>query len=186
MKARETTFERIYLQTRDSLYSYVKKFISDTDEIKDILQQCYIKLWLKMDELTDEENLLPLLFTYSKNLMIDSLRKTAGEKKRHAAWYAAKDSLVNMEQQILNKETIQEINEAIAKMPPKRRIIFLMRKEQGLSPSEIASHLNISQRAVHKHLSEAVRYLKTTVMHTDIVTILFLYSMPVLDVLQNG
>ncbi|RFM29556.1 RNA polymerase sigma factor [Deminuibacter soli] len=183
MKAREKTFERIYQQTSTSLYAYVKKFISDTSEIQDILQQCYIKLWLRMDDVVDGENLLPLLITYSKNLMIDSLRKTAGEKKKHQAYHAAKDEMVDMEKQLLNRETIQEISEAIAKMPHKRREIFLLRKEQGLSAAEIAAQLNISKRAVHKHLTEAVRYLKTNVVAVDIIAILFLYSMPVLDVL---
>lgn len=160
MKARETKFEQLYLQTKNILYSYVKKFISQPNDIQDILQQCYLKLWTRIDEIADDENILPLLFTYARNLVIDAARKSATEKKNLAGYGYNTEHTTDFRQQLDSRESIREINKAISEMPVKRRKIFLMRKEQGLSASEIAARLNISERVVHKHLSAAMRYLR--------------------------
>ncbi|BAV05654.1 RNA polymerase sigma-70 factor, ECF subfamily [Filimonas lacunae] len=178
MTSREKLFDRIYTSTRERLFAYVKKFVPDESGIKDIMQQCYIKLWINIDTIDTDEQMLPLLFSYAKNLMIDNIRKTATEKKHFLNLKLTQETVTSTEPQIWTAESVQQINKAIVQMPSRRRKIFLMRKEEGLTVTEIATKLNITPRAVRKHLSEAVDYLRNNLAGMDVVAILFLYQLP--------
>jgi RNA polymerase sigma-70 factor (ECF subfamily) len=61
---------------------------------------------------------------------------------------------------------------ALLQMPERRRTIFLLRKEYGLSSVEIAVRLNISQQAVRRHLDEAVGLLKKHISAADLFMVL--------------
>lgn len=178
MATGEKLFDFIYTSTRNRLFAYVKKFIPDESGIKDVMQQCYIKLWINLEHVNTDDEVLPLLFSYAKNLMIDNIRKTATEKKHFQHLQLTQETITRGEPAIVTSQHLQEINRVIVQMPNRRRRIFLMRKEEGLSVSEIANQLHITPRAVRKHLSEAVNYLKNNLADMDVVTILFLYQLP--------
>lgn len=131
-----------------------------------------------MERVDTEEEMLPLLFSYAKNLVIDNLRKSATEKKHFLHLQLAQDTVTQTEPAIYTAEHLQQINQVIVRMPIRRRKVFLMRKEEGLTISEIAVKLKITPRAVRKHLSEAVDYLKSNLADMDVVAILFIYQLP--------
>lgn len=178
MTTREKQFDYIYTSTRERLFAYVKKFITNESGIKDVMQQCYIKLWINIDYVDLEEEMLPLLFSYAKNLMIDNIRKTATEKKHFLHLQQTQETITDAEPAIVTAQHLSQINQVIVQMPVRRRKVFLMRKEEGLSVTEIAAKLNITPRAVRKHLSEAVDYLKNNLAGIDVVAVLFIYQLP--------
>jgi RNA polymerase sigma factor (sigma-70 family) len=173
MNQRETQFESIFLSTKENLYAYVKKFAGNDQDIEDVMQQCYIRLWLRMEELKDSTNILPLLYTYAKNLLIDTWRKQAVEKRNLQEYGYL---LVNGRQVHPAPSDMQDVQEqmkrALLQMPERRRTIFLLRKEYGLSSVEIAVRLNISQQAVRRHLDEAVGLLKKHISAADLFMVL--------------
>ncbi|NML21619.1 sigma-70 family RNA polymerase sigma factor [Pseudoflavitalea sp. G-6-1-2] len=173
MYQRKHQFEKIFLSTKDLLYGYIRKFTESEHDAKDILQQTYIRFWSRIDELKDPDNALPLLYTYSKNLIIDTVRRKAVEKKNLQQYGYMQDGEDN--ETILRftgKETIREVNEVLMQLPERRRTIFLMRKEYGLSSSEIAAKLNISPRAVRRHLEETVVALKNHLTAAELFAVL--------------
>ena len=52
---------------------------------------------------------------------------------------------------------------AIKDLPDKHRIAVTMRFQEGLSPKEIAAHLNLPERTVRTHLLRGLRALKESV-----------------------
>ena len=65
---------------------------------------------------------------------------------------------------------------ALLQIPEKKRLIFLLRKEKGLSTREIAEQLNITPRAVRKHLDEAVILLRMHLSSAELFTLIVLNS----------
>src|SRR5688500_4022850 len=68
-------FNRIFFATKDRLYHFVWKLTQHETDTKDIIQNCYAQLWQKIATVDDTRDVLPLLFTYARNLVIDHLRK---------------------------------------------------------------------------------------------------------------
>jgi RNA polymerase sigma-70 factor (ECF subfamily) len=74
-------FNRIFYATKDRLYHFVWKLTQNETDTKDIIQMCYAQLWQKIATVDDTREVLPLLFTYARNLVIDHLRKKARQRQ---------------------------------------------------------------------------------------------------------
>ncbi|MEG3659039.1 RNA polymerase sigma factor [Arenibacter palladensis] len=58
------------------------------------------------------------------------------------------------------EERMKLLESAIDQIPKKNREVFLLSKKAGYKHKEIASHLNISEKAVEKHISRATQSIK--------------------------
>ena len=58
----------------DNLYRFILKNVRDKDKAKDIVQDTYEKLWLKVSE-TEAKNAKSYMFTTAYRTMIDAIRK---------------------------------------------------------------------------------------------------------------
>ncbi len=58
-----------------SLFNFVNSYVKDTENSKDIVQESFVKLWLKRKELLEHISLQQYLFTIARNLCIDYFRK---------------------------------------------------------------------------------------------------------------
>ena len=62
---------------------------------------------------------------------------------------------------LLLKEILQDYDNLVQSLPPKRQAIYRLVKEEGLSHPEIATRLNISTNTIEKHMNEALYTLRT-------------------------
>ena len=158
-------FTRLYLSTRDRVYTYLKKFTHDSNLIEDMLQQCYLRIWERIDTIYDPADALPVVKTIARNLLIDEIRRRMREDAR---W------LETLEQETLQladssitgngKAQLAALDEAINRLPGSCRDVFVMHREMGLSYREIAARLAISVSMVEKYMSRAIRLLKTELL----------------------
>ncbi|MBS0031407.1 RNA polymerase sigma factor [Chitinophaga sp. 22321] len=157
---KELVFTRLYHASRDRLYNYLHNYTRDTHLLKDLMQQCYLKVWERMDGIYDVENALPLLKTIARRQLIDVIRK---RMKEDMAW------LETMKEEVTQllatpaespRASLQALDAAIAQLPDNCRLVYLLHREEGLSYREISFRMSISVSMVEKHMSKAIRLLK--------------------------
>lgn len=153
-------FETIFFSTKDRLFSYIRKFTPDQAQAEDILQQAYLKLWENLEQVASDEAILPLLCTYAKHLLIDTFRKAARQKKYQAAMQQAPAPRCHADEQLYVKEYQALLRQAVDKLPPQNRLVYTLKREQGLSLSQIAVRLQISTSTVEGHMNKALKFLK--------------------------
>ncbi|WP_212002033.1 RNA polymerase sigma factor [Chitinophaga sp. HK235] len=160
MHNKERVFTGLYHASRDRLYQYLHQYTKDTHLLQDLLQQSYLKVWEKMDDMYDVENALPLLKTIARNLLVDVVRK---RMKEDMTWL---ETVKGEAEQLLStpaessRNPMQALDAAIAQLPVNCRQVYLLHREEGLSYREISSRLSISVSMVEKHMSKAIRLLK--------------------------
>jgi RNA polymerase sigma factor (sigma-70 family) len=161
----DLTFTRLYLATRDRVFAYLYRFTRDTALIEDLMQQCYLKIWERIDTIRDPDAALPLVKTYARNLLIDEVRRRMRED---AQWMATLEeeagSLVDNYISGEGKKQLQALDKAIDRLPENCREVFLMHREKGMSYREIATHLAVSVSMVEKYMSRAIRLLKNDLL----------------------
>src|ERR1700759_2368921 len=81
-------FEKIYEATYPKLYGFASYYVWGEDAIKDVLQECYIRLWENLETIKDDEKIMPLLRKYTTNITIDAVRKKAKEFERAAIYHS--------------------------------------------------------------------------------------------------
>lgn len=152
-------FERIYGATFTRLEYFVRNFIKREESIYDVLQETYIRLWENLPQLSDDESILPLLRTYSTNIMINALKKSAKELKRAEVFYSTRELTCSSVDDLDLKENMKAYQQALESLPPKRRQIYQLIHEEELSYKEISERLQISPNTIKYHLVEARRTL---------------------------
>ena len=63
------------LPFKDKLYRFALKYVSNSFDAEDIIQDLMIKIWKRMDQYTDIENKEAWCMTVTRNLAIDRIRR---------------------------------------------------------------------------------------------------------------
>jgi len=118
------------------------------------------------------------LFTATRNRAISFLKKAANNKKlREEIFYKRQESVNSTERYIREAELEILKQEALDLLPPKRRQIFEMSRNEGMSYEEIARELKISPNTVRNQISTALETLRDFLLNNrDISLVLFLFS----------
>lgn len=157
----QLAFSIIYKEYAEQAFSLSYKYLSDKYLAEDAVQNLFVKLWVRRDNLDETKPLNRYIFTILKNDLLNILRDT----KNHV--FLLEDCmnlLANIEEKDLSDPVDQEqmsiIKKSIELLPPQRRKIFDMKLEEKYSNKEIADILNISENTVKFQYSQALRQIR--------------------------
>lgn len=180
MPDKEVLFNGLYHATKNSLYRYLCRYSQDEHLLEDLMQQCYLKVWERMDHIRDLEKAYPLVRTIAHHLLVDVVRKRMAED---TVWLASLETQLENELAAPSQHSplpLQALDKAIDRLPDPCRAVYLMHREQGLSYREIASRLSVSVSMVEKHMSKAIRLLKHDLLQDYALMLLLTVSVPLL------
>lgn len=168
-------FNTIYTSTFDKLYHFIQKNTSDKSSVKDIMQECYVRLWENLEQVTDDETVIALLRKYAINLIINALHKHQKELQRQQQFYTLQPLTDHADEQLHAKELIEKYQAALAELPAKRRKVFILKREKGLSHKQIADQLGISVFTIDRHMNEAIHALREK-LSPELLTLVIIIS----------
>lgn len=162
-----TLFHKIYQDTYTKVFHFIYRLTNKDEQLTDdLVQSCYIRLWETMDSLKDAGHCLPLLYNIAKGLLIDHHRKVLSEQQKLAVWKERQEEVADTTTVALAyKETRSSLDALLSVMPARRKEIFLLCREEGLSHKEIAHRLNISVDSVEQQMNLALKFLRKKMLH---------------------
>ncbi len=154
----QQAFEVLYEFYSQKVYGYIESIVKSPEAAEEITVDIFLKLWIDRERFCEITNLGGFLRTVSRNKALDHLKVTARLRKRIEAYrYDMAARFANAaDSGLLTKEVLQIREESLARLSPRRRKIFLMHREAGLSHREIAEKLNLSPHTVKKTISQAL------------------------------
>ncbi len=154
-------FTKLYTAQLPHLYRYIFLFTKSREETEEILQEIFIKIWENREKLAAIESLKDYLFRMAKNKLLDKIRHQQIRQKVLSEIKRTKDITASTtSDQCAYREYYHIVQQAIEKLPPKRKLIFRLNIENGLSQDEIATQLNISKSVVKKQLYSASHFVR--------------------------
>jgi RNA polymerase sigma-70 factor (ECF subfamily) len=154
-------FTEIYRSYLSNLYRYIFLFTKSEEETREILQEIFIKLWENRQKLSEIESFENYLFRTVKNKLLDKIRQIQIRQRVHLEIKRSRLVSENTtSDQCAYREYYRVVQQAIEKLPPKRKLIFRLNIENGLSQDEIAAQLNISKSVVQKQMYSASHFVK--------------------------
>lgn len=127
---------------------------------RDIMQEVFLKLWLKRAVLAEVEHPFTWLKTVVANTASNYIRAQLSFELRNKKMIDASGEKEDVEEELDARFAQALIDEAVSKLPPKRRQVFLMSRQEGLSRKEIALRLDVSEHTVKNQLVEAVKFVQ--------------------------
>lgn len=171
-------FEQLFDTYRNDLYKFSLSMVCSKPYAEEIVQEVFLNLWLKRDITNPELSLKSYLFTMTRNKTISFLKKAANNKKlREEIFYRSQKS-INPTERFIREEELKIVKEkALDLLPPRRRLIFEMSRNDGKSYEEIARELGISINTVKNQMSMALETLREFLLNNRDITlaILLLY-----------
>ena len=159
----KAAFDALYHYYEPRLRLFLTPFTrSDEHLMNVILQDIFVKCWIKRNDLTGIEQLEYYLQRMAKNRLLD-LQKLQKIQSNHIGNYAQlqEQSTELTGHQVQLKEYMTIARQGIDALPERRRQIFSLSVFEGLSIDEIAGRMNLSREVVKKQLQKARSFLKT-------------------------
>jgi RNA polymerase sigma-70 factor (ECF subfamily) len=156
-------FTALYNIYAPQLYAYVFGLIKSHVRTKDIVQDTFIKVWMKRKQIDESLPFKPYLFAIARNQILNEFRKQMNDPVFADYMQLGIEepfSENTVEQKIDFDEFNRLLQQAKKKLPPRQAQIFEMNKEQDIPVKEIAQALQISEQVVRNQLSAALHTLR--------------------------
>jgi len=164
-------FEMVFKYYYSGLVVYADQIVKNTAVSEDIVQSVFMKLWETRHSL-EIRSFRSYFIQCVKNRCIDYLRSQ--EVKNKFSHQHSDLPLVEMPEDLWTKTDLNEIiHQAIDKLPPRCREIFIMSRIDNLKTAEIAEKLDLSGRTVETQISKALKILRVEL--ADYLTILVFF-----------
>lgn len=158
------------------IFRFSMAYLKNENDAYDIVQDVFVKIWESRLSLKADTNFDAFIFTIAKNTVLSLFRKRLSEQKYLD--YLSQNASPNShdtEEQTDYAFLRQKYEQLVAALPLKRKEIFLLSREQGLTNKEIALRQGVSEKTVEDHITKALAYLKKQLSTYGVWTLLFYF-----------
>ncbi|MBB3186195.1 RNA polymerase sigma-70 factor [Microbacter margulisiae] len=171
-----TVIDEIYALYHHRIFRFSMAYLKNEEDAYDIVQEVFVTMWENRLVLRKDTNFDAYLFTVAKNSVLSLFRKRVTEQKyMEYLSQAATSNTVGTEEQTDYTFLKERYEQLIEQLPPKRKEIFKLSREKGLSNKEIAAMRGITEKTVEDHLSKALFFFKQHLGSFGIWTALFYF-----------
>lgn len=170
-------FDEIYRRYWEPLSKYAYRLTRSSDEVCDIVQDVFVSIWKRRQDLNISGTLKSYLFKCIQNLSLRYIQKNIHHRNYLATLTDFTSGLYPATSRDLECSDIEsKLNGVVAKLPGKMQTIFVMSRRQYLSHKEIADQLGIAETTVKKQVGNALKYIRGEVKEMDLLLLIGLLS----------
>ena len=172
-KGDEKAFETAFRQYYCLMMNLASGILKDEALAEEQVQEVFTKIWEKREELPEKLKLFPYLLTSVRNRCYNMIRnKQVEQKYLDFTQRSFQEQLLNYDYSNVDEELIEKLHHAINTLPEKCREVFRLSRFEKMSHKEISSNLNISVKTIEKHITKAMKVLKSQLIGVSKILIL--------------
>ena len=130
------------------------RLLKDQQLSEDLVQEVFIRIWDKKDQLTFDERFIGYL---RKSCYHAALAYLAQQRQ---PYLVEEQELTSTDSKILTRELEEAIVEGINSMPEKTKLIFTLSRYESMTYKEIAIQMELSVKAIEKHMGIALKFMR--------------------------
>lgn len=164
-------FEQVYRDNVDQIYRLAQRLCGQVDA-KDLVQETFLNAYRGLKGFRGEAQISTWLYRIAARACMQMRRKRKGEPERELSLEelipTSEDELrlqipadgLTPEEALANKELRNALQAAIRALPPKYRLVLVLRDMEGLSAKEVGAILGLNERAVKSRLHRARLFVR--------------------------
>jgi len=157
-------FKTDVLPMSNKLLRFAMQILQNEEEAKDVLQDIFLKLWQKRDELEKVENIDAFAMRMVRNRCLDVIRS-----RRTVSMEVVKKAKITEEESsdtdyIENTDSVTLVKRIIAELPKLQRIVIQLRDIEQLEYEEIAEATEMNVNAIRVNLSRARKKVRDEIL----------------------
>jgi len=146
----------------DNIYRFALKHLKNEMSAKDVVQETFMKVWIKHEEVAYEK-VKSYLFTTAYHAIVDWVNK----EKRNGDFEKVEHTATTEFSISFDLEKI--LNEALDKLPEIQKTVVLLRDYEGYNYAEIAEITELSESQVKVYIFRARQALKDYIKRLELV-----------------
>jgi len=151
--------DALFDQHAAQLTRFAASYLSQSADADEVVQECFVRLWEHRQALDTGTVFKTYLYTLAYRQVLNQLRRQH-TWQQEAVHEATALDLATPTQLLEHQELEQVYEAALAQLPQRRREIFALSRQQGLSNAAIAQQLNVSVKCVENQMTQALRFLR--------------------------
>lgn len=163
-------FEELVLKYEKTVYNLALRMVGDRDDASDMTQEAFIKAYGSLSSFRGDSKFSVWIYRITTNVCLDFLRSksrkqqvslTVSDDDDEDAQLDIPDPSSDPEQQLMQKMSMQSVEEGLKTLPDKQRQILVMRELGGMSYAEIGKALSLEEGTVKSRIFRARKRLCT-------------------------
>lgn len=156
----EHSFTFLYNLYWRKVYRFSAIYLTDTDEIEEIVQEVFIKLWKSRTQINENQSLEGILFIITRNMVFDHFRKSMNKVTVKLTALEVVEEIAVSSDDFESKDLLEYIWKLVSTLPPRQQEVFTMSRKQQMTNKEIAEKLSITEKAVERNIYLALKFIK--------------------------
>lgn len=158
----EKAFPDVFRTYYSAVCNQVYRILGNAAEVEDVAQDIFYELYQKRDQLMIRSSLGAYLNRMARTRTLNHIRDKKWKwKEDESVLENVSDSAASVEIKMDARELSKHLTEAIDRLPPRCRMIFGLKRFEGMSNMEIAEQLDISVKTVENQMTTALKRLKS-------------------------
>lgn len=166
------TFDSLYKKHVDLMYRYASRLCGETEAAKDLVQETFLNAYRGFDKFRGDAQVSTWLYAIASRACLRMRRKRKGAPERELSLEEFIPSSegefrlqipvegLSPEEVLQNKQLRQALDAAIGKLPPKYKMVLVLRDMEGLSAKEVGTIMGLNERAVKSRLHRARLFVR--------------------------
>lgn len=178
LRANDTqAFDLLFDQYAPELCRFAHGYLKNHADAADAVQECFLKLWERRHFFDEGIIFKAYLYKSAYHAVLKQLR-------RQRYWVLEEcggETLIDeaSPNQLVEYQELEKFYQvAMTQLPTRRRQIFVLNRQEGLSYAAIAKELNISVKCVENQMTQALKFLKVYFQAHGMSLVLVLLAVP--------
>ena len=151
-------FEVLYDRFSLVVYNKCLGFAKDEDEAKDLTQDIFLKLFVKLASFKGKSKFSTWLYAFTYNHCVNYVNRNVEKKKnKKAVEVELADDLVDLDEDVsaFEQMKVEMLKEALGQISPDDKMVLLMKYRDQMSIKEIEELLGLGESAVKMRIKRA-------------------------------
>lgn len=170
-------FQQEFSHYYEPLCQYAYTLVKETHVCEDIVQDIFLHVWEKRQNLVGNEGMRYYLYTAVRNNCLTWLQRN---KRSVVTSLTGQESMPSAPEQYPVERVETDFNvlikTALEKLPPKCREVFVLSRMGKLTYQEIANTQGISVKTVENQMGKALKILRNFIKERQVYLTVILFS----------
>jgi RNA polymerase sigma-70 factor, ECF subfamily len=156
-----------------AVFGLIARYVDNAEDAKDIYQEVFLRVHRGLNDFRFKSEFSTWVYRITVNICMDHAKRIKRSVFAHAERFdhtANDDSAPRFEpvspapgpdQGSIDADIAGRIRSALNQLPPRQRMVFILRHEEGHSMKEIASSMGCGEGTVKRYLFEATRTMRS-------------------------
>ena len=160
-------FKQFILPIKNKLFRFSLRIVGNVAEAEDVVQEVFIKVWNKREEISNYDNQEAFCMTLTKNLSIDKLRSKHRRVDPIEQGFQHPVSKDSPYEDTVYNDTVERVRKLLDQLPEKQKMVMQLRDIEGMTYQEIGEALNISMQQVKVNLFRARKEIRQQLLNSE-------------------